>query len=81
MSALNALVHHHPQFINETRIKRVWTAVLRQMPVRPDLKRVVDLGPFKQKIDDGLRVRKAAYTCATTLLQQVHLPPAKKQAF
>eukprot|EP00750_Incisomonas_marina_P005311 INCI13901.4.p1 GENE.INCI13901.4~~INCI13901.4.p1 ORF type:complete len:1371 (-),score=290.46 INCI13901.4:201-4313(-) len=71
VSALNALVHHHPNFIGPSECGQVWGAVLRQMPVRPDLKRVVDLGPFKQKIDDGLPIRKAAYTCAATLLQQV----------
>jgi cullin-associated NEDD8-dissociated protein 1 len=71
LQTLNALVHHHPSFVDESRCTRVWTAILSQMPVRADLKRVVDLGPFKQKIDDGLPVRKAAYTCATTLLQQI----------
>jgi hypothetical protein len=73
VQALNALVHHHPRFVDHTRCAPTWAATVRHMAVRADLKRVVDLGPFKQKIDDGLVVRKAAYTCAATLLHQ--LPP------
>ena len=71
VSTMNALVHHHPTVLNADNCKTVWVAVMGHMPVRADLKRVVDLGPFKQKVDDGLPIRKAAYTCATTLLQQV----------
>ena len=63
VATLNALVHHHPRFLGDAatsaaHLPRVWAALLKQMPVRADLKRSVDLGPFKQKIDDGLPIRK-----------------------
>ena len=46
----------------------VMPRVYQQTIVNEALIRIVDLGPFKHKIDDGLELRKAAFECMDVLL-------------
>ncbi|EEH53166.1 uncharacterized protein MICPUCDRAFT_5179, partial [Micromonas pusilla CCMP1545] len=43
-------------------------ALIAKTEILKDLVRVVDLGPFKHTVDDGLDLRKAAFECLDTLL-------------
>jgi cullin-associated NEDD8-dissociated protein 1 len=54
------LLRPHTEYILE-RIKE-------DSKPKPELVREVDLGPFKHKVDDGLPLRKFAYTVCTSLL-------------
>lgn len=44
------------------------SALVQELQVRNNLVRVIDMGPFKYKVDDGLESRKFAYETIYTLL-------------
>mmetsp|Transcript_3606 Transcript_3606/g.5600 ORF Transcript_3606/g.5600 Transcript_3606/m.5600 type:complete len:1280 (-) Transcript_3606:211-4050(-) len=46
----------------------IFERIKEDSKLRPELIREVDLGPFKHKVDDGLPLRKFAYTVCTSLL-------------
>ncbi|DBA02475.1 TPA: hypothetical protein N0F65_008689 [Lagenidium giganteum] len=64
--ALNTAAHHHPHMLPFVK-ERVFGLLLKAMEIK--LERVVDLGPFKHKVDDGLPLRKAAYSCVETMIE------------
>ena len=72
MRCLSAVAHAAPPAVTGARarewIASVTPALFAQTPVDPALVRVVDLGPFKHTVDDGLDARKAAFECLATLL-------------
>ena len=39
--------------------------------IRPELITEVDLGPFKHKVDEGIPIRKAAYSLIDTLVEKI----------
>ena len=55
------VVHTIPQIIER---------VFEQTQPDPNLVRVVNLGPFKHKVDDGLELRKASFECIGVLMSK-----------
>ncbi|CAI5744011.1 unnamed protein product [Peronospora destructor] len=64
---LNTAAHHHAHYLVPYVRERIFHVLLKTTEIK--LERVVDLGPFKHKVDDGLPLRKAAYSCVDTLIQ------------
>ncbi|RLO07596.1 hypothetical protein DYB28_000406 [Aphanomyces astaci] len=63
---LNSAAHHQAAFLKPHVRESIVPILLKTMEIK--LERVVDLGPFKHKVDDGLVLRKGAYGCFDTLL-------------
>lgn len=62
---LNACAHHEPYLVAHSLAN-----IVPQLKTLVELKleRVVDLGPFKHKVDDGLPLRKSAVACVATFV-------------
>eukprot|EP00940_MAST-03C_sp_MAST-3C-sp2_P003122 g3122.t1 len=79
--ALNAIAHHRPSLLRPLfavasektteSADSLWPLIFDHMIVKKHLKRTINLGPFKEKIDDGLPIRKAAFTCVDTMLKSM----------
>ncbi|CAI5732825.1 unnamed protein product [Hyaloperonospora brassicae] len=63
----NTAAHHHAHHLVPYVRDRIFPVLLKTTEIK--LERVVDLGPFKHKVDDGLPLRKAAYSFVDTLIQ------------
>ncbi len=66
---VTATVHHRPDLISDTLLALVTPVLLSTMVFKRE--RVVDLGPFKHRVDDGEPLRKAAISCIGTILERI----------
>jgi len=64
---LNCAAHHRPSATRE-QLTELLPMLYRETTKKPELVHQVDLGPFKHTVDDGLELRKAAFECMDTLL-------------
>jgi len=64
---VNAAVHHQTPLVAALLPGDVLTTLFSKIEIK--LERVVDLGPFKHRVDDGLPLRKAALSCVHTILE------------
>ncbi|EJD55111.1 TIP120-domain-containing protein [Auricularia subglabra TFB-10046 SS5] len=67
LSALNAAARNKPQLIRE-HLNALLPRLYKETLIRPELIRVVQMGPWQHKVDDGLETRKTAYETMYTLL-------------
>jgi len=67
VSALSTAAHNKPNLIKGL-LQELLPLLYEQTVVKQELIRTVDLGPFKHTVDDGLELRKAAFECVDTLL-------------
>ena len=72
---LSAAAHARPASVLPL-LPEVLPILLESAAVDESLVRVVDLGPFKVTVDDGLDLRRAAFECVDTLLDGCLRPDA-----
>ncbi|KAL8237397.1 hypothetical protein R6Q59_018478 [Mikania micrantha] len=65
--ALSTAGHNKPNLIKGL-LTELLPLLYDQTVIKKELIRTVDLGPFKHTVDDGLELRKAAFECVDTLL-------------
>ncbi|KAG5441081.1 Cullin-associated NEDD8-dissociated protein 1 [Clonorchis sinensis] len=78
LMALNTAAHHRPGLVRPLlnmpldlsgHVTTLLKLLYGETVVRPELIREVEMGPFKRKEDDGLDLRKCAFECMFTLLE------------
>jgi cullin-associated NEDD8-dissociated protein 1 len=67
--SLNAIIHHQSDLVQDLLAGQVMSVLYEATKIV--LVRVIDLGPFKHKVDDGLPLRKAAYACMDSILTEL----------
>lgn len=67
--AFNSAVHNKPSLVREL-LPELLPQLYSETKIKKDLIREVEMGPFKHTVDDGLDIRKAAFECMYTLLEQ-----------
>jgi len=67
LSSLNSAAHNKAHLVRD-HLASLLPALYAQTVVDERLIRIVEMGPFKHKVDDGLDIRKTAYECMHTLL-------------
>ncbi|XP_055713494.1 cullin-associated NEDD8-dissociated protein 1 [Phlebotomus papatasi] len=67
--AFNSAVHNKPSLVRDL-LPELLPQLYSETKIKKELIREVEMGPFKHTVDDGLDIRKAAFECMYTLLEQ-----------
>ncbi|KAI8826801.1 armadillo-type protein [Fimicolochytrium jonesii] len=68
LATLNSAAHNKPHLIQDS-LPELLPLLYEETVVNTNLIHVVEMGPFKHQVDDGLDARKAAYECMYTLIE------------
>ncbi|PKK63192.1 TIP120-domain-containing protein [Rhizophagus irregularis] len=68
LSTLNSAAHNKPYLIRDV-LDQLLPLLYEETLIKEHLIHMVEMGPFKHKVDDGLDIRKSAYECMYTLLE------------
>ncbi|KAJ3126925.1 Cullin-associated NEDD8-dissociated protein 1 [Nowakowskiella sp. JEL0407] len=68
LQTLNSAAHNKPELIRNS-LKELLPLLYEETVVKEELIHIVEMGPFKHRVDDGLEGRKSAFECMYTLLE------------
>lgn len=71
ISALNSAARHKPELIRD-HLSVLLPSLYKETHIKKHLIRIVEMGPWKHKVDDGLEARKTAYETMYTLVRALH---------
>ncbi|KAG0233459.1 Cullin-associated NEDD8-dissociated protein 1 [Actinomortierella wolfii] len=69
LSTLDSAAHNKPYLIRDV-LGQLLPLLYQETHIREELIRIVEMGPFKHRLDDGLEIRKSAFECMYTLLDK-----------
>jgi len=67
LSVLNAAARTKPHLLRD-HLHILLPVLYRETVIKPELVRIVQMGPWQHKVDDGLEARKTAYETLYTLV-------------
>lgn len=65
----NSAVHNKPMLVRDL-LPTLLPQLYEETKIKQNLIREVEMGPFKHTVDDGLDIRKSAFECMYTLIEQ-----------
>ena len=68
LSALNSAARTKAYLIRD-HLQTLLPTLYQETVIKPDLIRIVQMGPWTHKVDDGLEARKTAYETLYTLVR------------
>lgn len=68
LTTFNSAMHNKPEIILPA-MDQLLPLAMKETYQKPELIRVVQMGPFKHNVDDGLELRKSAYETLYALLE------------
>ena len=62
LSTLDSAAHNKPYLIRDV-LGQLLPLLYQEINVVEELIHIIEMGPFKHRVDDGLEIRKSAFEC------------------